>query len=77
MRELEAACPPIGGGVQGERAETLGRGVDRGGQPGRTGADHDDVVAALGYRIEGQAELGGDGAGGRPPEQSGRGDDDR
>ena len=77
MRELVAAWPPSGDGVDGQRAQTLGRGVHRRGQPGRSGADDDDVVAAFGQRVGRQTELEGELAGRRPLEHAPRRDGDR
>src|SRR5919197_5132194 len=42
-----------------ERAETLGGGVDRRGEPGRTAAEHNDVEG-LAVDLGSQAELVGD-----------------
>jgi hypothetical protein len=42
--------------VEHEHREALGRGVDRGGETGRPGPDHGDVVHALRIEVGGDAE---------------------
>ena len=77
MRELVAAWPPTRHRVDRQRAQALGRGVHRSGQPRRSGTDDDDVVAALGQRVGRQPELEGEIAGRRPLEHTPRRDGDR
>ena len=72
MRELVAGLPADRHGVDRQRAQPLGRGVHRRGQPGRPGADDDDVVAAVGQGVGGQAELTKARSPGRRPLQRGR-----
>ena len=52
--------------LHGQRGEPLGGAVDRGGQPGRPGADDDEIEAALRDRLDGQAQMLGDHAGSGP-----------
>ena len=42
-----AGLPAGGHGIGGEHVEPFGRGVDRGGEAGRAGADHDEVVDVI------------------------------
>ena len=77
MRELVAAWPPSGHRVDRQRAQTLGRRVDRRGQPRRSCTDHQDVVAAFGQRVGRQTELEGEIPGRRPLEHTPRRDGDR
>ena len=78
MRELVAAWPPTATRVDGQRAQALRRGVHRGGQPGRPGADDDDVVAALrAGRRRSCPSCDGQVAGRRPLEHAARRDGDR
>src|SRR5919201_5681265 len=59
-----------------ERAEALGGGVDRRGEPGRTAAEHDDVEG-LAVDLGSQAQLGGDRLHGGVADDAVRADQDR
>ena len=57
-------------GVDRQRPQPLGRAVDRRGQPGRSGTDDDQVVAALGQRVGGHAQVEREVAGGGALEEA-------
>jgi hypothetical protein len=56
MRDVAAACPPGGDGVQQHGAETLGRPVDGSGETCRSAAHHDQVDDLIGIRLIAQPE---------------------
>ena len=60
MRELAPAWPPIADGVERHRVEALRRAVHRGREPGRAGADHDEIEQVPGRGAEREAQVLGE-----------------
>ena len=84
-REAEVVLDPRAGAglpagrdpVDAQRSQSLGCAVHCGGEPGRSAADDDEVEAAIGQVPDGQAEVLGEHAWGRPAQHRSRHDHDR